>query len=128
MNDLQRLVKGRMGELDLSYRGAAAKSEGMVSHATLNNIVTGRHSWKIDDKTMRGIAKALDVDLGVVESAVGRAVRIADTEFVLPARANRLSPQERRAVLSMIDALLTSAETSERAAPVDETASGRLDH
>jgi hypothetical protein len=109
-NDLQRLVSERMAELGLSYRRAAAKSGGKVSHGTLNTIATGRHSWRVDDSTIEGIALALDVDESVVRAAVGRAQRAPETEFVLPRRANRLSAQERRAVLSMVDALLAAAE------------------
>lgn len=116
-----------MSELALSYRRAAEKSGGLVSHGTLNSIVTGRHSWKMDDRTMRGIATALEVDLAVVEAAVGRAVRVAETEFVLPERARRLSPQERRAVVSMIDALLTAADHASSQDTVDAAAHEGLD-
>jgi transcriptional regulator with XRE-family HTH domain len=108
-----------MSELGLSYRRAAAQSGGKVSHGTLNTIATGRHSWRVDDSTIAGIALALDVPEDVVRAAVGRAQRAPDTEFVLPKRASRLSAQERRAVLSMVDALLTAAEKSHASARVD---------
>lgn len=119
-NDLQRLVRERMAELGLSYRRAAAKSDGKVSHGTLNTIATGRHSWRLDDSTLEGIALALDVPVATVRAAVGRAQRAPETEFVLPQKANRLSHAERRAVLAMIDALLLAAEKNSEPVRVDE--------
>jgi len=119
-NDLQRLVVERMSELGLSYRRAAAKSEGKVSHGTLNTIATGRHSWRVDDSTITGIALALDVPEDVVRQAVGRAQRAPETEFVLPKRANRLSSTERRAVIAMVDALIEAAESARTGLRVDE--------
>jgi len=109
-NELQRLVSERMSELSLSYRRAAARSGGKVSHGTLNSIVTGRHSWRLDARTVEGIAQALELEPAAIETAVGRVSRSAESEFVLPQKANRLNAAERRAVLSMIDALLTAAE------------------
>ena len=100
-----------MAALALSYRQAATKSGGKVSHGTLNSIVTGRHTWRLDDRTVEGIATALDVDEDTVRRAAGQASRTEATEFVLPPRAQRLSAQDRRAVLVMIDALLSAGET-----------------
>lgn len=113
-NDLQQLVTERMTELALSYRGAAAKSEGLVSHGTLNAIATGRHSLRINANTVRGIALALDLEQAVIEQAIGRAARASLDVFVLPERASKLNVQERRAIVSMMDALLTAAEGATR--------------
>jgi hypothetical protein len=63
MTPLQELLVNRMSELDLSFRGAAARSGGLVSHGTLNNIALGRHSGNYDDETLRGIALAIDMPL-----------------------------------------------------------------
>ena len=105
MTPLQTLVLTRMAELGLSFRTAAARSGGNVSHSTLNNIVLGKHGGQFDDETLHGIALALDLPQSRVREAVG-ATRDAPTEFRLPRKANKLSPAERRAVLTLVDALL----------------------
>lgn len=114
MNDLQHLVAQRMAELGLSYRRAAARSDGLVSHATLNSIVAGRHTFRLDPQTVVGIAKALNV----TEARVRRAAKIAETapptEFVLPARAHLLTARDRQAVLGVIEALLAAANPPAR--------------
>jgi hypothetical protein len=94
-----------MAELDLSFRRAAARSGGLVSHATLNNIVLGRHSGHFDDETLRGVALALDLAQSKVREAAGED-RQTPSEFRLPKKANRLTPAERAAILKMVDALL----------------------
>jgi hypothetical protein len=109
VNPLQTLVSERMAELDLTYRRAAAKSGGKVSHATLNSIVTGKHSWRLDESTVEGIALALDVSVEQVREASGQAATSTATRFELPPRADRLGAKERKAVLAMVDALLTAA-------------------
>ena len=105
MTPLQQLILDRMAELDLSYRGAAQRAGGLVSHATLNNIALGRHSGVFDDDTLRGIALGLDLSLSAVRRAAGEKPT-APTEFRLPKKANRLTPAQRRAVLQVVDALL----------------------
>lgn len=125
-NELQQLVSERMRELSLSYRRAAARSNGKVSHGTLNSIVTGRHSWRLDARTVEGIAEALDLQPAAIDAALGRVTRSAESEFVLPQKANRLNAAERRAVLSMIDALLTAAEGVDAPRPLDaDTSNGQ---
>lgn len=106
MRDLQRLILDRLSELELSFRDAARRSNGLVSHATLNNITTGRHSGKLTDQTFRGIALAVDLPLSTVADAAGVTLRREGTIFRLPERASRLTPRQRRAVLQMVDALL----------------------
>ena len=105
MTPLQEMVVGRMAELGLSFRGAAARSGGLVSHGTLNTIALGRHSGHYDDETLRGVALALDLPLTKVREAAGLD-RQSPTEFRLPKKANRLSPAQRKAILTMVDALL----------------------
>lgn len=125
-NDIQQLVRDRMKELDLSYRQAAAKSNGLVSHGTLNAIATGRHSFRISASTVDGIALALDLEPAVIEQAVGRAARASLEVFVLPERASKLSAQERRAIVAMMDALLTAAESGARPA-LDDAGRSAID-
>lgn len=96
----------RLAELDLSYRRAADRSGGLVGYATLNNIVLGvRQPVHYNEDTLRGISLALDVPLSRVREAAGEVPK-TPTEFRLPKRASRLSPKQRRAILSMVDALL----------------------
>lgn len=105
MTPLQTLIVNRMAELGLSYRSAAARSGGLVSHATINNIVKGTHAGSFNDETLRGLALAVDVAQSRVREAAGMS-RESPTEFRLPKKANKLTAQDRRAVLAMVDALL----------------------
>jgi hypothetical protein len=93
-----------MSELELSFRKAAARSGGLVSHATLNEVALGRHGGKFNDETLRGIALALDVSQSAVWEAAG-APQPA-TEFRLPRKANRLTAAQRKTVLNMVEMLL----------------------
>jgi hypothetical protein len=106
---LQELVVGRMADLNLSFRKAAERSGGRVSAATLNAIALGRHGGNLDGEVSEGIALAL----GVKSAAVRRAAdegSAGGAEFVLPRKAAKLSPKERKAILLMVDALLASHE------------------
>ena len=113
VNDLQKLITDRMAELDLSYRRAATSSGGRVSHATLNSIVTGKHNWRLDESTVEGIAIALDLPISRVRRAAGMAERSNTSEFVLPDKARHLSAKNRRALLYMLEALLSEQERAE---------------
>jgi len=113
MNPLQKLVADRLAELDLSYRRAAARSGGLVSHATLNQLVLGRETVTgKSHKTLQGIALAIDLPLSVVAEAAGQTPK-EPTEFRLPKKANKLSPKQRRAILAMVNALLDEQESDE---------------
>lgn len=103
-NPLQRLVANRLAELELTYRAAAARSGGLVSHSTLHNITKGRVG-RMEDDTLRGIALAIDVPVSQVRDAAGRAAG-SETEFRLPKKANLLTDSQRRAVIRMVNAML----------------------
>ena len=105
MTPLQELVVNRMAELGLSFRRAADKSGGMVSHSTLSNIALGAHGGKFEPDTLPGIALALDLPLSKVETAAGGR-ESAPPVFKLPKEANYLTASERRAVEVMVRALL----------------------
>lgn len=105
MHPLQRLILDRLAELDRSYRAAAAKSRGLVSHATLNAIATGRHSGNIGEDVLTGIAAALDLPVSVVVKAAGQPSS-GLVEFRLPKRANQLTAAERKTVMNLVNALL----------------------
>jgi transcriptional regulator with XRE-family HTH domain len=119
--ELGRLIADRLNELGLSYRSAADRSGGAVSHATLNALVLGRGnvSRRLNDRTLVGIATALDLPLSDVRAAAG-VTADEPMEFVLPPAAARLSSRGRAAILAMLAALL---EAEERAAQDDDTVS-----
>lgn len=60
VNPLQKLITDRLAELEISQRAAAARSQGLVTTATLNRIVNGHHT-AITARVAAGIALALDV-------------------------------------------------------------------
>lgn len=109
MTPLQELVLNRMSELDLSFREAAAKTGGIMSHATLNKVALGLHSGNYAEDTLRGIALALDLPQSEVRKAAGLPPT-APSEFRLPAKANKLGPKDRKAILMMVEALLDEGE------------------
>lgn len=119
MTPLQTLIVDRIAELDLSFRRAAAKSEGLVSPATLNAIAVGRRPGMPNESTMKGIALALDLPVSKVREAVGLSDG-AVTEFKLPKSANHLTQPERKAVLSIINAFLKGRGQGELVNPADE--------
>ena len=106
MTPMQELVANRLAELDLSLRRAADKSGGLVSHAALNGIVLGKHGGRYEERTLQGIALALDVPLSKVQKTAELDAGPSVTEFRLPKKAGRLTPKQRQAVLKMVDALL----------------------
>ncbi|WP_210651306.1 hypothetical protein [Nocardioides sp. SYSU D00065] len=59
---------------------------------------------KITDRTADALATMLGVDVEQVLIAAGQRPRL--TKFELPARADRLTESERRAVLGVVDAIL----------------------
>jgi hypothetical protein len=113
---LQTLILNRLSELGdgtspLPYRHAAARSvvdgKPLVSHATLQSIAVGKHTGNLSEDTIHGIALALDVPQSRVREAMGLPSG-TPTEFRLPAKANRLTASQRRAILKVVDALLAA--------------------
>jgi hypothetical protein len=117
--DLGRLIESRLRELGRSYRQAAAASGGRVSHATLNQLVTGRYRWRLDEVSLLGIALATDTPLADVRKAAGED-GTPPVAVTLPSRSGRLSPRGRAALVAMMDALL-SAEAAAAARDDDDT-------
>lgn len=109
---LQELILDRLAELNLSYRAAADRTKGSaheISFGTINQLANGR-GGPVTDRTVRGLAKALDVPVGKVRLAVGRS-ETEPTEFLLPEKAKHLTPRQRKAILHMVDALLDQQKT-----------------
>lgn len=104
---LQKLVIDRMADLDLSYRAAAARTDGLISHGTLNYIALGQQKpGSITGRTIRGLALALDLPVSKVEKAVADSGDALPVEFRMPKKADKLTPKQRKAVLAFVNALL----------------------
>jgi len=114
MAELQRRIREASREAG-GYRSLARRTGGLVSVSTLNNIATGRHSGRLTDATVRGIALAIDLPAKEVARIAGAQLADELPPFVLPKRANRLSQPQRRVILSVVDAILTATDAGQRA-------------
>ncbi len=105
MTTLSELVSAERKKQRLSLRGVADRSGGLLTASTVHAIERGERG-RVEDETLDGLAKGLDVGLDRLRRAAG--VKPPDTSepFVLPRRASRLSRKEREVVLAMVDALL----------------------
>lgn len=110
MNGLARLIVDEKAKQDLSYRDMARRSRGKVSSGYFNGIANGKYDGQVSDEKLRGIAEALDLPFRTVAEAAGKPVDGPLIPFQLPAKASRLSARSRRAVLSVVDALLAAEE------------------
>jgi hypothetical protein len=115
LSELARLIYDASHEAG-GYRGLARRSGGLVSVSTLNNIATGRHTGRLTDQSIRGIALAIGMPAREVARVVGADLTDELPAFVLPKRANRLSQPQRRVVVAVIDAILSAGESAARAA------------
>jgi hypothetical protein len=111
MSELQQLIRKAAHEAG-GYRTLARRSRGAVSHSTLNNLATGRHSGRLKPIQLSGVAAAIGRPAPEVARLLGLAYADPGRPFVLPERANALTPQQRRAVLTIIDVILTAGEAS----------------
>lgn len=110
MTPLQELVLTRLSDLDLSYRAAAERSEGLISHGHINYIALGKAHGPMTRAAVNGLALALDVPKSTVEEAAAASQTAPLTEFKLPKKAAKLTPKQQKAVLAYIDALLDSSK------------------
>jgi hypothetical protein len=109
MTPLEQLVTNRLAELGddrgpLSFRRAAERSGGLVSHQMLQFIATGRGSEQYSERVLKGIALAIDVPLSKVQEAAAETPHMR--EFRLPEKSANLTAKDRRAVEAMVNALL----------------------
>lgn len=104
MTQMQKLVSERLAHLGLSYRAAAQRANGLLSHTTIQRIANGESAGPWSVKTLRGLSLALDLPLSEIEKAA--QVPSAGTKFRVPAEWDRLTASERAAVTSMVNALL----------------------
>lgn len=115
VTDLRQLVLRQLavlgdGTRPLSHREAAARSGGLVSHATIGNIASGRHSGNIDDSTVDGLALALDVKRSEILASIHRSHVAAGKPFEAPERWQRLTHVQRKLVIALGDGLLAAYE------------------
>jgi hypothetical protein len=93
----------------MSLRAAALKSGDVNRRQTFSDIYRGKHSGNISEDTVEAL-----MALGIPERAIRRAanqqVESGLGPFHLPKEANRLSPSQRDAVLSVVNAILNASE------------------
>lgn len=78
LSSLAEFITQRMDTLGLSYRGVAQRSGGLVSHAQVHHLASGKgRSQGITEDVLKGLCKALrckpadildrlDVEIGVI--------------------------------------------------------------
>jgi hypothetical protein len=111
---LQQLAQRRLREIGapgepISTRAAwlRAGGEGVVSYETFRRVVELRHT-KIGDRVADALSVGLDVPVSTILAAAGQRPRLG--RFEMPRRADRLNDVERKAILSVVDAILTASE------------------
>lgn len=118
---LQQLVERRLREIgqrrgrgeNISLREAwlrlpeDANGARAVSYETVRRIRENGHS-KIGDTTADALATMFDLDVDEVLQAAGQRPRLG--RFELPRKADRLTEDERAAVLGVVDAILAAAD------------------
>jgi hypothetical protein len=108
--DLARLIRDRLAALDLSYRQAAARSRGMLTHGSIGAIVTGKHGGKLSERTIDGLVLALGIPRTEIEKAIGIYRDRPAEPFRLPEELNRLNRKERSLLIQLGTALLAARE------------------
>jgi DNA-binding Xre family transcriptional regulator len=100
LSSLAEFITQRMNVLDLSYRQVAERSGGLVSHAQVHHLATGKgRSQGISEDVLKGLCKALrckpadildrlDVEVGVI--------------YTPPPESAWLSEEQRRVVDAVI--------------------------
>jgi hypothetical protein len=110
MLPIQELIIDRCEKLGFSFRDAAKKSGGLVSHGTFGAFSRGMMPTRVHERTIQGIAKALDVPEQRVRIAVALSLAPSHSQRLLPARAATLSPAMHRALIAHMDYLLEQAK------------------
>ena len=97
----------RLEELDLSYRAAAMRTNGLISHGHIHQIAHGVVPLAgLGVRSRKGLALALDLPFSVLEKAWEDSVEQPPTRFDLPKKADKLSNTDRKTVLALVDSLL----------------------
>lgn len=117
LNPLQTLIREQLDMQQLSQRGAAARSQGLITAATINRILKGHHHL-VTSRAVAGLALAL----GLPEAAVAEAARA--TAFPaqweeISKQFGGLSPERQEAVMTLLIEHLDQQE-KERAAQLEK--------
>ncbi|MGW4125071.1 hypothetical protein [Nocardia sp. NPDC004711] len=110
---LQDLLRMAAADRGMSGRalGELASTHGWrLSHATVNQIASGRYKSRPSDQTIRAIAWLADVPDRVAYEAADLPVPNAAFRDELPDNVDSLSPKRRRIVLDLIRNLLETEE------------------
>ena len=118
MNSLQRLIRNRMVELDLSYQQVA--DAGGIPKSTVHNLAKrGTHRQFPRSATLAGIARGLQVPVDVVRAAATEAagyqlkditttLEDASSLRILAAAHGEMSPTEQATLRRIAIAMLES--------------------
>ena len=87
-------------------REAARATHGKMSHSHLARIAHGQ-TVRVRTSTLTALSSALDIPISKLRAANGSEPSVRHP-FVLPERANELTASERRAVATMVAALLAA--------------------
>lgn len=101
---------GREGAL--SIRALEAACGAKVSRTLFGRIMAGEYDAELQQRTIDGLAEALQVSVADVEAAAGAPPSFGP--FRLSENAARLTPTQRRAVKHVVEAMLTPSERQER--------------
>lgn len=111
LNPLQVLIKERLEELEISQRAAAARSEGLLTAATINRILKGHHHL-VTQRVVNGLSLALRLDPDIVAKAAAETALPAQWEEIAK-QFGGLSPERQKKVLDTLASAL-EAEQKER--------------
>lgn len=119
MDELRELVIRRRIELGtaehpMAFKQLALRSGGRISHEIIRQIEMGRHSGRMSDEKVEGLALAL----GVPAARVYEAAKVPrpGTRWRWPDRFDRLPEEDRRLVEALAAKLLQLRELAERGA------------
>lgn len=91
-----------MTELGLSYREAAEKSRGMLSHSTFSRLCKPeRWAGRVTGRTIDGLALALDLPPSRIRKAADLSIRAEDFSYYASTFRN-LSPQSQAEVIKLM--------------------------
>ncbi|MCL8026352.1 hypothetical protein [Nocardioides bruguierae] len=113
----QRVLDARnRDELEAAETGVPLNQAGPPTYEVFRRIRNGH--TRITDTTASALATMLDVPLSDVYRAAGIAPRLG--RFELPTRADRLDQDQRKVVLSVVDAILKAGEGDAKQPAGDE--------
>lgn len=109
---MRRLLELGHDGRPLAYKPAAMRSGGRVSPELIRQIALGRHSGRMTDEKIEGLALALGVRPAVVYEAA--KLPRPGSRWRWPARFDRVRDEDRRLVEAFAAALLNAEERGRR--------------